>query len=85
MSSATNLYLNLYQIESNKQVMKSKTILFLVLALITGVVGFTGLSFNGIEVVRVLFLIFADLLVISLLAKLFFPNKPKMKYQPVNK
>ena len=65
--------------------MKKKTLLFLVLALITGLVGFTGLSFSGIEVVRVMFLIFADLLVISLLAKMFFPERPKMKYQPVNK
>ncbi|MDR5589632.1 DUF1328 domain-containing protein [Christiangramia sp. SM2212] len=65
--------------------MKSKALLFLVLALITGVVGFTGLAFDGIEVIRVMFLIFADLLVISLLAKLFFPEKPKLKYQPVNK
>lgn len=65
--------------------MKRKTLLFLVLALITGLVGFTGLSFSGIEVVRVMFLIFADLLIISLMAKLFFPDKPKLKYQPVNK
>ena len=65
--------------------MKSKALLFLGLALITGAVGFTGLSFDGIEVIRVMFLIFADLLVISLMAKLFFPEKPKMKYQPVNK
>ncbi|WP_300436982.1 DUF1328 domain-containing protein [Christiangramia sp.] len=65
--------------------MKKKTLLFLVLALITGIVGFTGLSFDGIEVIRVMFLIFADLLVISLLAKLFFREKPKVKYQPVNK
>tara|TARA_B100000929_G_scaffold259546_1_gene223370 strand:+ start:243 stop:440 length:198 start_codon:yes stop_codon:yes gene_type:complete len=65
--------------------MKSKAFLFLILALVSGVVGFTGLSFDGIEVIRVMFLIFADLLVVSLMAKLFFPEKPKMKYQPVNK
>jgi len=65
--------------------MKSKALLFLVLALITGVVGFAGLSFDGIEVIRVMCLIFADLLIISLMAKLFFPQKPKMKYQPVKK
>ncbi|TRO63982.1 DUF1328 domain-containing protein [Christiangramia sabulilitoris] len=65
--------------------MKKKALLFLVLALITGLVGFTGLSFSGIEVIRVLFLIFADLLIISLMAKLFFPDKPRMKYQPVKK
>ncbi|MDX1545129.1 MAG: DUF1328 domain-containing protein [Christiangramia sp.] len=63
--------------------MKKKTMLFLALALITGLIGFTGLSFSGIEVVRVMFLIFADLVIVSLMAKLFFPDKPKVKYQPV--
>ncbi|PTX44147.1 DUF1328 domain-containing protein [Gramella sp. MT6] len=65
--------------------MKKKALLFLVLAVITGLVGFTGLSFSGIEVVRVMFLIFADLLIVSLMAKLFFPDKPKMKLQRVRK
>ncbi|APG60168.1 DUF1328 domain-containing protein [Christiangramia salexigens] len=65
--------------------MKRKTLLFLSLALITGLIGFTGLSFSGIEIVRVMFLIFADLLIISLMAKLFFPDKSKVKYQPVDR
>ncbi len=65
--------------------MKKKALLFLVLAVITGLIGFTGLSFSGIEVVRVMFLIFADLLIISLMAKLFFPDKSKMKLQRVRK
>ena len=65
--------------------MKKKALLFLVLAVVSGLVGFTGLAFAGIEVIRVMFLIFADLLVVSLMAKLFFPDKPKMKYQPVNR
>ena len=65
--------------------MKEKALLFLVLALITGLVGFTGLSFSGIEVVRVMFLIFADLLIISLMAKIFFPDKSKLKLQRVRK
>lgn len=52
--------------------MKRKSLLFLALAVITGLVGFTGLSFSGIEVIRVMFLIFADLLIVSLFAKLFF-------------
>lgn len=64
--------------------MKRKTLLFLVLTVITGLVGFSGLSFSGIEVIRVMFLIFADLLIISLIAKLFFPDRPQVKYQPVN-
>ena len=55
------------------------------LTLITGLIGFTGLSFSGIEVIRVMFLIFADLVVVSLMAKLFFPDKPKLKYQPVER
>ncbi len=55
--------------------MKSKSLLFLALAVATGLIGFTGLSFSGIEVIRVMFLIFADLLIVSLIAKLFFPEK----------
>ncbi|APU69040.1 MAG: DUF1328 domain-containing protein [Bacteroidota bacterium] len=65
--------------------MKRKSLLFLALAVITGLVGFTGLSFSGIEVIRVMFLIFADLLIVSLFAKLFFPEKPKVAYQPVER
>jgi uncharacterized membrane protein YtjA (UPF0391 family) len=65
--------------------MKKRSLLFLALAIVTGLIGFTGLSFSGIEVVRVMFLIFADLLIISLMAKLFFPEKQKMKFQPVNR
>ena len=64
--------------------MKTKTFLFLGLAVLTGLIGFTGLSFSGIEIIRVLFLIFADLLVISILAKFFFPEKPKVAYQPID-
>lgn len=62
--------------------MRKYSVLFLILAVVTGLVGFTGLNFSGIEVVRVLFLIFADLLVISLLARLFFPSN-EMKAQRV--
>lgn len=65
--------------------MERKTLLFLVLALITGIVGFAGFSFAGIEVVRVMFLIFSDLLIISLLAKLFFRQKTRVKYQTVDR
>ncbi len=75
----------MYQTKQVKSIMRKKALLFLVLAAVTGLVGFTGLSFSGIEVVRIMFLIFADLLVISLMAKLFFPEKPKMKYQPVKR
>ena len=63
--------------------MKQKTILFFALAVITGLIGFTGLNFSGIEVIRILFLIFADLMIISLIAKLFFPEKPRVRFSPV--
>lgn len=58
--------------------MRNYSLLFLSLAVLTGVIGFAGLTFAGIEVVRVLFLIFADLLIVSLLAKLMFP-KPQLQ------
>lgn len=64
--------------------MRKYSPLFLIITVITGILGFSGINFAGIEVVRVLFLIFADLLVISLLARLIL-SKPKMKLQRVNK
>ena len=64
--------------------MKKYTVLFLILAVITGLVGFTGLRFTGIEVIRVVFLVGADLFVISLMAKLFFPDK-KLRLQRIKK
>lgn len=69
-------------VETIKLIMRKYSPLFLILAVVTGLIGFTGLSFSGIEVVRVLFLIFADLLVISILAKLIFPSE-KMKLQRI--
>lgn len=54
--------------------MRKYSILFLSVAILTGAIGFSGLKFSGIELIRVLFLIFADLLVVSLVARLFFRN-----------
>ncbi|HET8886169.1 MAG TPA: DUF1328 domain-containing protein [Salinimicrobium sp.] len=66
--------------------MKKKTFILLILTIITGLVSFTGLNFYGVVGVRVLFLIFADLLVIALLAKLFFyPEKKRMRTIKVRK
>lgn len=65
--------------------MKNYTILFLVLTALTGLIGFAGLSFKGIEFVRITFLIFADILIITVLAKLFFLNERKMKLERIRK
>ncbi|HSI70789.1 MAG TPA: hypothetical protein VK941_11185 [Gillisia sp.] len=65
--------------------MKKHIILFLVLTALTGLLGFIGISFSGIEVVRVLFLIFADLLVISVLARFFFSGTENMRLERIKK
>jgi len=62
--------------------MKNYSTIFLVLALITGLVGFVFGTFEGVEIVRVLSLIFTDLFVISLIAKAFFPDN-KLRYEKV--
>ena len=62
--------------------MRNYSTIFLVLALITGLIGFVFGNFEGVEIVRVLSLIFTDLFVISLIAKAFFPDK-KMRYEKV--
>lgn len=54
--------------------MRKYSTLFLIVAALTGALGFSGLNFGGIEIVRVLFLVFADLLVVSLVARFFFRN-----------
>ncbi|MDT0644451.1 DUF1328 domain-containing protein [Zunongwangia sp. F363] len=53
-----------------------KILIYLVIAVITGIIGFSGISFDGIELVRIAFLIFADLLIVSLLASVFFSAQP---------
>ncbi|WP_282017951.1 DUF1328 domain-containing protein [Salegentibacter mishustinae] len=64
--------------------MRKYSTLFLIVAALTGAIGFSGLNFAGIEVVRVLFLIFADLLVVSLVARLFFRDD-SLRLQRVKK
>lgn len=56
--------------------MKNYTLWFLGLAVLTGLLGFyPGMDFFGIEAVRIFFIIFADLLIVSLLAKGLFSSK----------
>lgn len=65
--------------------MKNNTLLFLIMTVVTGLLGFAGLTFYGIEVVRVLFLIFADLLIVALISKIFFSDNKKLRLQRVKK
>lgn len=55
------------------------------MTVVTGLLGFAGLTFFGIEVVRVLFLIFADLLIVALISKIFFSDTKKLRLQRVKK
>ncbi|TYP70919.1 DUF1328 domain-containing protein [Aquimarina intermedia] len=52
--------------------MKKYSIHFLIASIITGVLGFGGFSFTGIEIFRILFIVAIDFLIISLLAKALF-------------
>lgn len=65
--------------------MKNYTIIFLILALMTGLTGFSGLKFDGIGFVRVLCLIFTDLFVVALFAKAIFQDEGRLRYQKVEK
>ncbi len=65
--------------------MKNYTLHFLIMTIVTGVLGFAGITFFGIEVVRVLFLIFADLLIVALISKIFFSDTKKVRLQRVKK
>jgi len=65
--------------------MKNYTLHFLIMTVVTGLLGFAGLTYYGIEVVRVLFLIFADLLIVALISKTFFSDNKKVRIQRVKK
>jgi uncharacterized membrane protein YtjA (UPF0391 family) len=65
--------------------MKNYTLHFLIMTVVTGLLGFAGLTYYGIEVVRVLFLIFADLLIVALISKIFFSDTKKLRLQRVKK
>lgn len=55
------------------------------MTVVTGILGFAGMTYYGITAVRVLFLIFADLLIVSLISKFFFPGMDKMRLIKVKK
>ncbi|TQD38887.1 DUF1328 domain-containing protein [Haloflavibacter putidus] len=54
--------------------------------LLTGLIGFyPGMQFDGIGIVRVLFVIAVDLLIVSYLYKLFFSSEEKPQAVKVRK
>lgn len=55
--------------------MKRFTVHFLIMAIILGVYGFSGFDLWGTEAARVLFLIAADMFVVSLFARLLFKGE----------
>lgn len=65
--------------------MNKYMLIFLIMTVVTGILGFAGMSYYGISAVRVLFLIFADLLIVSLISKFFFPGLDKMRLIKVKK
>ena len=65
--------------------MNKYMLVFLIMTVVTGILGFAGMSYYGLSAVRILFLIFADLLIISLISKFFFPGIDKMRLIKVKK
>jgi len=63
--------------------MKRFTLPFLIIAVITGIYGFGGFDLWATEAARILFLISADLFVVSLFAKFLFKKSPKRVAQQV--
>ena len=57
--------------------MKRLTLPFLIIAILTGIYGFGGFNLWGTEASRVLFLVSADLFVVSLFAKFLFRKRTR--------
>lgn len=55
--------------------MNKKGLIFLITALVTGVIGFSGWRFEGVEFIRIIFLLAFDAFIITILARFLFPNK----------
>lgn len=58
--------------------MLNMIITFLILAVIAGVLGFTGVEIISIEIARMLFVIFIILFAVSLIANAFRGKRPPM-------
>jgi len=65
--------------------MKKYTLVFLIATALTGLIGFAGLTFYGVIAVRVLFLIFADLLIVSVISRIISSDTSSMRLNRVKK
>ncbi len=65
--------------------MKKYTLVFLIATLLTGVIGFAGLTFYGVIAVRILFLIFADLLIVSVISHIICSDTGTMRLKRIKK
>jgi uncharacterized membrane protein YtjA (UPF0391 family) len=65
--------------------MKKYTLVFLIATALTGLIGFAGLTFYGVIAVRVLFLIFADLLIVSVISRIICSDASLMRLKRVKK
>ncbi|MEH6657554.1 DUF1328 domain-containing protein [Leeuwenhoekiella marinoflava] len=63
--------------------MKRFTLPFLILAVVAGIYGFGGFDLWATEAARIVFLIAADLFVVSLFANFLFKKNPKQVAQRV--
>ncbi|MFD2828725.1 putative membrane protein YtjA (UPF0391 family) [Leeuwenhoekiella aestuarii] len=63
--------------------MKRFTLPFLIIAVVAGIYGFGGFDLWATEAARIIFLIAADLFVVSLFAKFLFKKNPKQIAQRV--
>lgn len=60
-------------------------LIFLIMTAVTGLLGFAGMTYYGITAVRIFFLIFADLLIVSLISKFFFSDVDNLRLIKVKK
>ena len=66
--------------------MKNFTLLFLVLAIVTGLLGFADImEIQRVVTMRVACLIFTDLFVVSLFAPSLLPKDHNLRYQKIQK
>ena len=65
--------------------MKKYTLVFLIATALTGLLGFAGMTFYGVIAMRVLFLIFADLLIVSVISHIICTDTNLLRLKRIKK